>query len=559
VLVDGVTGYGGSLKNNLVLNDSIINGWNGVYASGAAAWAFGSRSDSGLVVRASKIQNFNSSGIFFGPYTNGALADGNYISTVMGAGSVSGTRASGGNTIQSLGTATVRGIRLSSDNNSTGNAAGQNWIVNLHSNGTSDVTGIEVTGGYLPFIYNNFIALSDNTTGSLRGIDDASTATAGPTYGRFFFNSINLYGSKNDQSPPDFGISVQTADGVGNRDSVYDNIIALQRMTGLPNSVYALGAQIAADFDGVDYNDYYMPSGNAALLGSVSFSTLASLKANPSWSGRDAHTITGDPKWVSNTDLHLATYSSAVFFKGLYFSTVQNDIDYESRSTRPEIGADENSYLGSLPVELVSLDAHGLDHQINVGFQTADEKNAFGFAVLRADRKDGDFTEIASAFTTKSLQAVGAKNAQRADYNFADDNVTNGTTYYYKVVAIDNDGTREAFDQVAEATPMAPATGFSIVSDYPNPFSSAENGRAEITYSAGSASSEVQLVITDLLGRVVRTLADGPVETAGVFTAEWDGRDISGAVMPSGTYLATLHATVDGKTSASTAKIVLTK
>ena len=136
----------------------------------------------------------------------------------------------------------------------------------------------------------------------------------------------------------------------------------------------------------------------------------------------------------------------------------------------------------------------------------------------------------------------------------------NGTTYYYKIVSIDNDGTRETFERMAEATPMAPVTGFAISGNYPNPFSVAENGRTTITYTVGSASEQMELVVTDLLGHVVRTLVSGSADHAGSFSAEWDGRDMSGATVASGTYLVTLHATIaDGRSTTATAKIVLTK
>ena len=532
--------YGGALMNNLLQGDSILNGWDGVYSAGASGAAV-----TGLMVRQTRVQDFNSGGIFFGPWTSNSLADGNYITSSLFSGA----------------DATVRGIRLSSDNNSSANAAGQNWIINVRSTGSSNVTGIEVAAGTLPAMYNNFIALSDNPTGSLRGIDDASSATATPTLARIFFNSIHLYGTKNDLSTNDYAIAILNTDGVGNRDSVIDNIFSLHRATSGQNNVYAVGAQLASDFDAVDYNDYFMPSGNAALIGSISFPSLATLRSIPSWSSRDANSITGDPLFVSNTNLHLSSYSSSVFYKGLFVSSIQNDIDYESRSAipKPEIGADENAHLGTLPVELVNLDARGLDRTVDVTFRTAEEKNAFGFAVLRSDAPDHVFAEIANANDTKGLLATGTSSGKTNDYTFVDNGVTNGTTYYYKIVSIDNGGTKETFDRIASATPMAPEQ-FSIIGDYPNPFSLGENASTKITYSVGAPSTKVEMVVMDLLGHTVRTLTDGPVETAGVFTAEWDGKDMGGSVMPSGTYMVTLRAlTTDGHTSSTTVKIVLTK
>ncbi|RMD98046.1 MAG: T9SS C-terminal target domain-containing protein, partial [Calditrichaeota bacterium] len=52
---------------------------------------------------------------------------------------------------------------------------------------------------------------------------------------------------------------------------------------------------------------------------------------------------------------------------------------------------------------------------------------------------------------------------------------------------------------------------------------------------------EVELAIYDVLGRRVRTLAQGKQE-AGTHTAHWDGRDEQGQVVGTGIYLYRLQA-----------------
>jgi uncharacterized Ntn-hydrolase superfamily protein len=75
----------------------------------------------------------------------------------------------------------------------------------------------------------------------------------------------------------------------------------------------------------------------------------------------------------------------------------------------------------------------------------------------------------------------------------------------------------------------APATR---VANWPNPF----NPGTEIRYWLGSAE-EVTLSVFDLRGRELRVLVDA-LETPGWNSVPWDGRDATGASLPSGVYVA---------------------
>ena len=85
-----------------------------------------------------------------------------------------------------------------------------------------------------------------------------------------------------------------------------------------------------------------------------------------------------------------------------------------------------------------------------------------------------------------------------------------------------------------EEEPDLPTT-FMLHPNYPNPFNPATTLRFEMQRTA-----DVSLHIYDLLGRVVHTLAEGP-RVAGVHEVAWNGRDASGAVVPSGLYLARME------------------
>ena len=72
---------------------------------------------------------------------------------------------------------------------------------------------------------------------------------------------------------------------------------------------------------------------------------------------------------------------------------------------------------------------------------------------------------------------------------------------------------------------------FGLDQNMPNPF----NPSTTIGYQLPE-SGQVHLSVYNLLGQVVRTLMDGPLE-AGYYTLDWDGRDDLGRQLASGIYL----------------------
>lgn len=93
------------------------------------------------------------------------------------------------------------------------------------------------------------------------------------------------------------------------------------------------------------------------------------------------------------------------------------------------------------------------------------------------------------------------------------------------------------------ATPAAPR----LLDARPNPF----NPRTTIPFVLDRGGA-ARLAIHDQAGRLVAVLADGPL-AAGLHEFAWDGRDVRGRAMPSGTYLARLAT--EGRVA--TGKLVL--
>jgi flagellar hook assembly protein FlgD len=78
-------------------------------------------------------------------------------------------------------------------------------------------------------------------------------------------------------------------------------------------------------------------------------------------------------------------------------------------------------------------------------------------------------------------------------------------------------------------------TGYSIEQNAPNPFAVGDNAYTSIGFTLG-AQENVTLRVYDVLGNVVRTLADGETFGQGPNSVNWDGRDNTGNIVANGMY-----------------------
>jgi hypothetical protein len=86
--------------------------------------------------------------------------------------------------------------------------------------------------------------------------------------------------------------------------------------------------------------------------------------------------------------------------------------------------------------------------------------------------------------------------------------------------------------------PLLP-NAFALKPNYPNPF----NPTTSIAYTL-SESGHARLSIYNTLGRIVVTLVDR-YQSAGDYDVLWNGRDLTGAQVPSGVYLYRLEASTE--------------
>jgi flagellar hook assembly protein FlgD len=125
---------------------------------------------------------------------------------------------------------------------------------------------------------------------------------------------------------------------------------------------------------------------------------------------------------------------------------------------------------------------------------------------------------------------------------YLDSVVTMGTTYYYKVGAIDKAGNEgPVSDQFSlKATSVEQFTGmpttFSLDQNYPNPF----NPSTQIRFALPS-QAKVVLNIYSVSGELVRTLVNTDMG-AGFYAVTWNGMNDNGQSVSTGVYLFRVQA-----------------
>jgi len=97
------------------------------------------------------------------------------------------------------------------------------------------------------------------------------------------------------------------------------------------------------------------------------------------------------------------------------------------------------------------------------------------------------------------------------------------------------------------------ADEFQLSSNYPNPF----NPTTTIAYTVPQ-TSEVSLIVYNMLGQPVRTLINGQL-SSGRYEQQWDGRDESGRAVPSGVYFYDLSARNGSEAFHQSKKMVLSR
>lgn len=220
----------------------------------------------------------------------------------------------------------VRGIIIASTTSTANNPTMiyNNWVVN--GGGSGDCTGLAVYNcNYLNFVYNNVLITSSLT--------NSSAYYHYAQYSNTFIKLIN--------------------NNFINKGAGY---------------AYNVPGTNTANLDSVDYNNLYSSGSYVANWGGTNYSNLSALVAA---SNKDSHSISLDPGFINNGDLHVSNI--AINKKALRYDWIQYDIDNELRDTSgPDIGADEFFPVAN-DVGVTSVDSPYLfcagKHDVKVKFQ----------------------------------------------------------------------------------------------------------------------------------------------------------------------------------------------
>ncbi|MEM7374104.1 MAG: CARDB domain-containing protein [Bacteroidota bacterium] len=173
------------------------------------------------------------------------------------------------------------------------------------------------TGGAGTHVFNNFIRIGGTTVA--HGLNASFSNDL-----RFAYNNVRIDGTLAT------GARAVYLESSGSNIELRNNVLAAM---GGGHAIYVQNASVL----GVsDHNDLYTTGSNLGFLGG----NQMDLAAWQSASSQDANSLSVDPLFTSNTDLHVA--QSLLNAAGTPIADVLVDIDGESRNAQtPDIGADE--------------------------------------------------------------------------------------------------------------------------------------------------------------------------------------------------------------------------
>ena len=157
------------------------------------------------------------------------------------------------------------------------------------------------------------------------------------------------------------------------------------------------------------------------------------------------------------------------------------------------------------------------------------------FVVLRSSAS-GAFEELASPQIVRD----------GLSFSLSDKSCEPGTSYKYRVDAVDEGGRRALFETEAISTPEMPLT---LHQNHPNPF----NPSTTIGYYM-PAAGQVTLDVYDSSGRLVNRLLDRAMKQKGTHSIEWQGLDAQGRSVSSGVYF---YRLTSGKETISKKMVLL--
>ncbi len=364
-------------------------------------------------------------------------------------------------------TSTLNGVYFSTSA-SPGTVINANSIYGLTGTAPTEVTGIfffnQATSGTPVLVSNNMVNLDPSVTSasvtpaSVYGIRE--NAATGALF-NIYHNSVRIGGS----------VASGTANAAAYRReinsmaNVKNNIFVNERTNiGTATGTYwAISSNnITSNF--VPSNNIYYVSGTNTVLGTTDNLASGNKTTLTAWKGAVAGdaSINGNPQYNSATDLHINPSVPTPLESGGIVGLVTTDFDGETRSSTPDIGADEGTFTGldlASPVisytsflNTTSLESRTLSNVIitdNVGVSSGTNAPRIYF------KKTTETTWISLATSD-----VGNPYSFTIDYALLSSPVTVNDTIQYFVVAQDDNGN-------FAGNPSAAGTGVNTITTYP--------------------------------------------------------------------------------------------
>jgi hypothetical protein len=165
----------------------------------------------------------------------------------------------------------------------------------------------------------------------------------------------------------------------------------------------------------------------------------------------------------------------------------------------------------------------GSGGEVTLAWTTPPGTDHVGFHVYRGDHAEGPFHRLTSELIPGP-----------SPYAFVDRQAADVLTAYYRLGAVDRSGHEQMLGLVS-VTAGAQLVRTDLMPNAPNPF----GGATEVRFALAQRES-VRVSIFDARGRLVRVLTSGERD-AGVHALPWDGRDLNGRAVASGSYVCKLE------------------
>jgi hypothetical protein len=173
-----------------------------------------------------------------------------------------------------------------------------------------------------------------------------------------------------------------------------------------------------------------------------------------------------------------------------------------------------------LPVQLTSFTATGTHSGALLVWNTATERNNYGFTIERRG-VNSQSSVVASWSSIGFVAGSGTSNSAKS-YSYTDASVSSGT-YAYRLKQIDNDETY-TYSSEAEVAFTVPAI-YALRQNYPNPF----NPSTTISFTLAQ-DGFTTLKIYNVLGNEVATLVSGEMKAGVLNTVSFNASKLSSGV-----------------------------